>query len=396
MSGVPRRTVGLVIPWYSDTMGGGAETACRLLAKTLLAHGAAVEVLTTRVRDFRGDWSRNHYPEGLSMEGGVPVRRFSVRRQDKHRFYSLNDRILSGQKLETGEERDFLREMINSPALYEYLSAHRGEYVFVLLPYLYGTTFFGVRACPESAVLVPCLHDEGYARLGPMREMFAAARGVIFLSRAERELARRLYPEFRDAGVLGLPLEGGTAGDAARFEAKYGYRDFLLYAGRTDAGKKAELLTSHFERYLEETGSDLHLVFMGTKEAPGGDWRRDRIHALGFLPEQDKRDCFAASLALCVPSVMESFSLVIMESWLAGRPVIVNEECAVTTSFCQDSNGGLWFGCYEEFREVVNYLRQRPETARAMGAAGGRYVREHFAPEAVARNYLEALGEVSG
>lgn len=388
------RRIGFVIPWYSDAMGGGAETACRLLAKTLIRHGAAVEVLTTRVRDFRGDWSRNHYPEGLTAEGGVPVRRFGVRKQDKHRFYALNDRLMAGEKLSDAEEREFLREMINSPALYEYMKGHGNEYVYVLLPYLYGTTYYGVGACPESAVIEPCLHREGYARMGPVVEMFEQARGVIFLSRAERELARELYPKFEDFGVLGLPLEGAAAGDAARFRAKYGWRDYLVYAGRTDAGKKAELLTAYFERYVEETGADVHLVFLGTKEAPGVDWRHERIHALGFVPEQEKRDCLAGSVALCVPSVMESFSLVMMESWLEGRPVIVNEECAVTTSFCQDSNGGLWFGGYEEFREVVNYLRERPEVARAMGEAGGRYVREQFAPAAVAEKYMRALGRV--
>ena len=115
------------------------------------------------------------------------------------------------------------------------------------------------------------------------------------------------------------------------------------------------------------------------------------LHVLGFLSEQNKRDCLAASLALCVPSVMESFSIVMMESWIAGRPVIVNARCAVTSGFCRDSNGGLWFENYAEFREIVDYLRENPEAAAAMGRSGAAFVREQFDSATVARNYLNAL-----
>ncbi len=385
------RTIALVIPWYSDTMGGGAETACRLLAKAMLRAGAPVEVLATRIGGFRADWSVNQFPEGLSEEAGVPVRRFTVGKRNQPRFDALNARIMAGERVNAAEEQAFFRDMLECPALIEFIQRNRDSYRFVFLPYPFATTYWGSQACAGEAIHVPCLHDESYARLGCVREMFAQARGVFFLSEPERELARRLYGGTGDLGAHGLPLDVGWTAGAGRFRDKFGFSDFLLYAGRTDPGKQAELLAAHFERYLDDTGRDLHLLFLGVERAPGAGRLPDRIHALGFVSEQDKRDALAASVALCVPSVMESFSIVLMESWLAGRPAIVNEACAVTTAFCRESNGGLWFANYSDFRGIVDYLIAHPAEAAALGRAGGEFVRSRFAPEGVARAYLDAL-----
>jgi glycosyltransferase involved in cell wall biosynthesis len=166
---------------------------------------------------------------------------------------------------------------------------------------------------------------------------------------------------------------------------------FLLYAGRTDAGKKADLLIDYFERYVAENSTPLKLVFIGggTPDIPAA--LDGRVISLGYLSSQDKYDCYGASLALCVPSVMESFSIVMMESWLAGRPVIVNEECAVTTDFCKRSNGGLYFSSYEEFSEIVNVLGASHSIGDNLGRQGEAFVRANFEPTIVADRLLRLV-----
>jgi glycosyltransferase involved in cell wall biosynthesis len=385
------KKIAFVIPWYFDAIGGGAESACRSLSKTLQRHGVDVEILTTCLRDFRSDWSKNYFPEGPAREGGIPVRRFPVTRRNQRRFDEVNAVLMRGLPVPPDDERTFLSEMVNSPKLIQFIERNRSEYTFLFLPYLFSTTYWGALAAGDSGVLIPCLHDEAYSRLGCFADMFAEAGGAIFLSGAERDLARRLYPSFRELGVFGVPLDCSWRAEPSRFVARFGLRDFLVYAGRIDPGKNADLLLSYFGRYLEESGEDLQLVFIGAEKVPHPEELAKNIHVLGFLSEQDKRDCFGAALALCIPSVMESFSIVMMESWLAGRPVIVNEQCPVTTGFCRESNGGLWFSSYSEFREIVHYLRRRPKMAEAMGAAGSNFVRARFDPPIVARNYLSVL-----
>ncbi|HWR50263.1 MAG TPA: hypothetical protein VN428_04100, partial [Bryobacteraceae bacterium] len=187
------KTLAFVTPWYGENIPGGAEAACRSLVKTLSARGLKVEVLTTCVRDFRANWSENHHPAGTTMETGIPVRRFPVRRRDTRRFDEINAVLMQGGTVSRGEEQVFLSEMINSPALYDYIGEHRGEYVFFFMPYMFGTTYWGSRVCPEQSVLVPCLHDEAYARFESFRQMFHSVRGSIFLSEEERDLAVALY-----------------------------------------------------------------------------------------------------------------------------------------------------------------------------------------------------------
>jgi glycosyltransferase involved in cell wall biosynthesis len=110
---------------------------------------------------------------------------------------------------------------------------------------------------------------------------------------------------------------------------------------------------------------------------------------LGFVSVEDKHNAFAAAEFLCNPSWFESFSLVIMESWLAKRPILVSEHCAVTTNFCHETNGGLYYNNYREFRECIIYLRENKETGDRMGENGFEYVMEHFTHKKIAQNYLD-------
>jgi glycosyltransferase involved in cell wall biosynthesis len=386
------RKLAFVTPWYSEILGGGAETACRTLAHLLNDSGIDVEVFTTCVRDFRSDWSTNYHPPGKTIENSIPVHRFPVKQRNVKAFDAVNAKLMSGKRVTAAEEETFSTEMIHSPALYDFIARHRESYVFAFIPYLFGTTFAGCRQVPECSILIPCLHDEPYARLGVMKEAFTSVKGAFFLSKPERDLAVRLYGETVPVlGVFGLPIDTGWVGDPARVQSKYGLRRFLLYAGRTDPGKGADVLLRYFARYLRETAEDLSLVFIGPAKVDVPPAIARNVHVLGFVSEQDKRDCLAAAQMLCVPSVMESYSIVLMESWIARRPVLVNEACAVTADFCRRSNGGLWFRNYDDFHGVLTWMKDNPDLAAAMGQNGRDYVVDEFSPEVVARKYVESL-----
>lgn len=386
------RKLAFVPPWYSETLGGGAETACRTLAHLLLSSGIDVEVLTTCVKDFRSDWSVNHYDPGETVEESIPIRRFGVRPRNTDAFNFVNSKLMAGEAISSADEDTFLREMVHSPTLYDFIAAHKTSYVFAFIPYMFGTTVAGSLQAPRESVLIPCLHDEAYARMSVFQRIFASATGSIFLSEAERDLALKLYgPDIRVLGVAGLPINTRATGDPERFRRKYDIKDFLVYVGRTDAGKGADILLDYFIRYVRKSDEGLHLVFLGPSRLAIPPDLETRVHFLGFVSEEDKHDCLSAARMLCVPSVMESYSIVLMESWVAGTPVMVNEQCAVTTSFCQRSNGGLWFRNYEDFHGILEWLREHPTMAAAMGRNGQAYVVNEFSPEAVAGRYVQIL-----
>ncbi len=150
---------------------------------------------------------------------------------------------------------------------------------------------------------------------------------------------------------------------------------FLLLIGRLESGKNMQLIYDYVQRYVDE-GNDLKLVVVGRGALkppahPAFEYR-------GFVTESEKQKLAASALALCNPSLNESFSIVIMESWLAGRPVMVHKQCAVTRGHVQRSQGGLTFATYGEFAAAVGWLLAHPELAAKMGENGRFYVNQHY------------------
>ena len=377
-----------VTPWWGPEARGGAETACRQTALRLAAAGLDVEVLTTCSRSFLSAWDHDDYRAGEGIEAGVRVRRFACRRRDRSAFDAINRKLLKGEAISATEETTFVAESINSPDLVDFIAQNAGDRVFVFIPYLYGTTVQGAMAAPARSVLIPCLHDEAYARLAPVRAMFESVRGIGFLSAPERELAQGLY-RMQDSSdrMLGLGVEGGR-GDAARFRARHGSEPFVLYVGRKDATKGTPLLIEAFLRYKFEHPGPLRLLLAGpgavdTKGSPF-------VADLGYLPEDDKHDAFAAAAVFCNPSWNESFSIVLMEAWLAGTPALVHARCAVTRDHVRRAKGGLYFHTPAEFAAALDLLLD-PALGPKMGANGRRYVQLNFTWDAVVRRYLAAL-----
>lgn len=396
------KTIAFVAPWFDDRIPGGAEMELREVSAHLHRTGTPVEILTTCVKEFGADWSVNFHKAGCSaLESGIPIRRFPVRKRDTAAFDAVNLKLIQKQPVTLEEEDIFLREMVNSPELYEYIRTHKDEYsVFVYIPYMFGTTYYGVQAAPEKAVLIPCFHDEGYAYFQRFREVFRTAAGMVYNARPEMELAERLYG-FSETDVrqilMGIGMDTSISGDAERFRQKYRMdKPFLLYAGRKDVGKNVPTLLQYFSEYRKRHDTELQLVLIGggSLEIPAD--IRDAVHDLGFVDAQDKYNACAAAELLCQPSKNESFSLVIMESWLCGRPVLVHDACAVTKNFAQESNGGLYFADYFEFEGCVDYILQHSETARIMGENGGRYVRKHFDWGVITEKYLTFFAEIAG
>jgi glycosyltransferase involved in cell wall biosynthesis len=119
----------------------------------------------------------------------------------------------------------------------------------------------------------------------------------------------------------------------------------------------------------------------------------DPVVLAGPQPEDVKWGALAAAELLVAPSAQESFSLVLLEAWLAGTPVVVNGRCRATVEHCHRSGGGIWFDEYGDFEAGVDRLLADPELRRRLADRGGRYTREVFSWTAVLDRY-EHLAEM--
>lgn len=396
MSEPPR--LAFVTPWYGPDAPGGAEALARRTCEQLRAAGLPVEVLTTCARDVYSDWGHDHYRPGVESVNGVPVHRFPVRQpRDRKAFDAVNVRLMAGVTVSAADEAVFMREMICSDELLAYIGRHCTEYIFCFLPYMFGTTYWGIQICPERSWLMPCLHDEAYAHMTIYRSMFTQAHGLLFLSRPEMELAQRLYPiGDKPKYLIGAGVDSDYAGDAAAFRRKFRIAEpFILYAGRKDAGKNIRLLLDYHRAYRREYNSDLRLVFVGGGALPTQVGPTEGVYDLGRLSRTDLFDAYAAALVLCQPSRYESFSLVLMEAWVAGTPGLVYEACAVTTDFVRQANGGLYFADYAEFAACVNLLLAQPGLRRRLGQQGRAYALTQFAWPVIVERYRRILQQTT-
>ncbi len=389
--------ISFVIPWYGEKIPGGAEAALRALAEHLVEKQVDVEILSTCVEQFGSDWNIDYYPEGPDVVRGVKVRRFKVRKRDTAAFDRINYKFMNDLPVSAEEEMVFMQEMVNSTDLYEYIEMHQDESdVFVFTPYMFGTTYFGCQKCLEKSVLIPCFHDESYAYMQLFKEQFSKVRGMIFLSEAEAEFARRTYDlSDVETAVLGTGVQSGIIGNAERFRKKYKInKPYMIYAGRKDSGKNVDTLLKYFCQYKQMTKSPMKLVMIGGGEIQiPGEIKKDVID-LGFVSLQDKYDAFSGAVLLCNPSKFESFSLVIMESWLCKRPVLVYGGCEVTKQFAISSEGGMFFNDADDFVTAVDYIMSHKEEGDIMGENGQRYVMENFIWDVVTEKYIEFFNGV--
>ena len=389
------KPIAIAVPWYGKAIRGGAEQAARYLAIILHNAGVEVEVFTTCVTDASYNRGVNTLSEGVEEEDGIIIRRFLVKPQNFERYKRANEKIYKGELLSLSDEWDYFNEDINSPDMYRFIKENQDKYYAILfIPYLYGITFNGVMSS-DNAILVPCFHDEGYTYMELTRRMTEKAKGIIFLSSPEEVLANKLFDLSNIPNkVLGTGIDDGWENDVnpKSFREKFKIiSNFVMYAGRKDSGKKVDELIEYFCKYIEKKKVDLKLVLIGggTIEIPKK--HEKDVLDLGYVDLEDKRNAYAAAKVFVNPSRFESFSIVIMEAWLAKKPVIVSSKCEVTKKFCIESNGGLYYCGYEEFEQVLDLALNDEFLSTKLGENGFEFVKSHYSNRIIANKYIDFI-----
>lgn len=385
--------IAFIAPRYSEQgTVGGAETLLKALAERCAAAGREVSFLTTCARDHF-TW-KNEVPPGEKTFNGVRVHYFPVNEdRDVEKFLAIQGQIDKGVRVSREEELAWIENSVNSRALMDHLRANIGNYDrLVAGPYLFGITWFAATAFPDKMALVPCLHDEVFAYLGIMKEMFLGVRSLLFNTHPEQALAERLYgTDARKSAVVGLGLDPFDA-DPNACARKLGLTaPYVMYAGRRETLKGTPLLCEYLSVFRMRTGRDVHIVFTGSGPIEAPEALQPVIHDLGFVSEREKHDAMAGAKVFIHPSVNESLGIVLLEAWLAGTPGLVHANGVVLRDQIQRANGGLWFKQYPQFEEALICLLDDEPTRKALGESGRNYVLREYNWPAVERRMLEAL-----
>jgi glycosyltransferase involved in cell wall biosynthesis len=388
----------VVTPRYGREIAGGAETAARLLAMRVAARdGWRVTALTTCARDAT-TWTDDYAPGRESIDG-VEVHRFPVSGPRHRDFDALTDVVIGrGRRVRSDEEEAWLlAQGPIAPGLIDAIAQSDAD-VIAFHPFLYHPTVAGLPLVARRSVLHSAAHDEPALRLPMYRSLFARAAGLAYWSDSERHVVeRRFAVASKPAVVVGLGVDAGSgAADAARAAVGLDDTPYLLCLGRVDDGKGAHLLAELFARYRERRPAPLKLVLAGpVVHAPR---THPDIIVTGTVDEPTKWGLLRGALALASPSAFESFSIVLMESWTVGTPVLVNARCEVTTEHVARSKGGISFGTYAEFEVAVDRLVGDAALRTALGGFGRSYVEANYRwPDVIDRytNFLAGVGAAS-
>jgi len=385
----------IVVQRYGQAINGGAELHARYIAEHLARH-AEVEVWTTCASDYV-TW-RNELPAGEDRVNNIRVRRFPVKHErDPLTFGRLSERVFT-QPHSVADELEWLdAEGPASPGLVSHIKRHAAEFEFcIFFSYRYYHAFHGARAAGAKAILVPTAERDSAAGLSIFAPVFRGVRALMYNSPEERTMIQTIARnEQVPSVVVGVGSDVPQNAQPQRFRQKHGIRGpFAVYVGRIDENKGCRELFSHFERYLREKAGRLTLVLIGNSilEIPS----HPRIRHLGFVDDIDKFDAIAASELLIMPSFFESLSMVALEAWALGKPVLANAKCDVLKGQCIRSNAGLYYESGAEFVETLRAIEFNKWIAGSLGKNGRQYYRDNYDWPVIERKYLDMLQQLSG
>ena len=408
------KKIAFVVQRYGVEVNGGAEYLCRILAEKLTAQ-YEVDVLSSCALEYV-TWA-NWYPVATTNINGVRVHRFAVEheRQEGEGPELVERKIKKWARPEEWQGLGWLkmwgRALVGktvrrysqiwarnqgpyAPELITYLKRNHKQYdALIFITYLYYPTVAGLDVAPKKSIFVPTAHDEIPIYLPVFRLVFRKPRAILFLTSAEKRFVHQLFRNeaiYNDILGIGIeptpPATNVSVVDLVGTNAPY-----LIYIGRIDTAKGCDVLFDYFSQYKAGRSSDLKLVLVGQSFMPLPD--HPDIISVGFVDENVKIALLNGAKALVIPSIHESLSMVTLESFAYGIPVIANRNCEVIKDHIELSQAGLLYTDYASFDASVMQLLTHDSSEMAKN--GQAYIEQNYTWNNVLTRFTRAVDYVS-
>lgn len=226
------------------------------------------------------------------------------------------------------------------------------------------------------------------------RKVLSEADAIFTCNKKEAELQKKAFPNKRvivqPHGVSVAEYSKDYRADAQLAFPRIVGKDVLLVVGRIDPVKNQSWVVEQAPCIFQRFPNALLVLAGSCTDAPYGKAIEKKIESLGLegrilltggLPPGDPRliGLFQTAKVVLVPSISETFGLVIVESWAAGTPVISSKNSGALDMISPGQNG--WLFDLEDptsFHESVQMALTKPELARNFAANGQEYVRRNF------------------
>ena len=164
----------------------------------------------------------------------------------------------------------------------------------------------------------------------------------------------------------------------------------ILFIGSLASHKRVDLLIKSFS-YLrsDKLKSEISLTVAGQKTLFYPQIEKiinslnpeikSKINFIFNFPQKDLTKLIDNCDVLVLPSIQESFGLVIIESWARQKPVICADIPALK-EIVEKSNGGLLFAAdnQDDLTQKIEFILANPKKAEKMGQSGYKYVKNNY------------------
>ena len=170
---------------------------------------------------------------------------------------------------------------------------------------------------------------------------------------------------------------------AARARLALPDRETIVFVGRLDAEKRIDELIRALPELLRHR--DLQLALAGTGQRRAELERlaaslgvADRVHFLGFVPDEDLPLVYVAADLFAIGSVAELQSIATLEAMSTGLPVVAADALALPHLVRPGRNGYLYRpGDVAELTRHLLTVLESPEHRAALGAASREIAQTH-------------------
>jgi glycosyltransferase involved in cell wall biosynthesis len=377
-----------VVPTYLPAVRyGGPIFAVHALCRALASRGHQIEVLTTNL-----DGS------GIST---VPIDAPVWLDGVKVRYFSSN----------------ILKRLSWAPSLADYLKSEINGFDLVHLHSVFLWPTWAAARLAEKADVPYLISPRGMLvkELVKRRSRLVKAAWMVLIERSNVERAsalhvtskieeselRRFDWQFPRIAVIPNGVDDfyriSSAQPSPDVLEIIAHQPLILFLGRISWKKGLDRLLNAFARTRAGT-----LAVVGNDEegiVPRLNQLTEELGIVGrirILPRtvlgDDKEHLFRAARVFVLPSYSENFGNTVLEAMQRGLPVVVTPEVGAA-AIVREANGGMVVeGNPGPLSEAMNRLIDDADTAKKMGQAGQRHVREHYAWANVAAQ-METLYE---
>ena len=300
--------------WAPSHAFGGPVVAASELVRRLVAHGNAVDVLTTTIVDLHHrpsarsriafvDGATVHYLatpvryRWMGITPTLPLALTRLKRPDVVHVFGFRDPVTTGTAAWC--------RLARVPYVFEPLGMFQPRLRKVVLKRLLDWTLYRGVARHAAAVVVASERERDAVVACGVAADSVRVRGNGFPTPEDSPANGDLRAE------LGIPPAA----------------PLVLYVGRIARGKGID----HLLAAMHEL-PDAHLVIAGPDDRHGVSTDGDRVHMLEMAEEPPRR-LYPQADVFVLASEGESFGMVAAEAAAAGTPVIVSDRCGIAPLF---------------------------------------------------------------